>query len=190
MKNHLVCFEGGNALSPFRAQQLLSRLQLLEPSIKAVTARYVHWAALEQEPTADVHNRMAALLNYGPAFSGPAQGAQIVVCPRWGTVSPWASKATDIARNCGLSVRRVERVTQYFLAGLSTVPTPVIAALLYDRMTESVVHDVQAATQLFTPLQASPVVSVDVLAQGTKSLLIMMSEAGFFKMKSVTAPKD
>uniref|UniRef100_UPI00286CBC12 phosphoribosylformylglycinamidine synthase n=1 Tax=Roseateles sp. TaxID=1971397 RepID=UPI00286CBC12 len=103
----------------------------------------------------------------------------IVVSPRFGTVSPWASKATDIAHNCGLAVRRVERVLEYRVtlkAGLLSKPSLLdaqlaqIGTLLHDRMTESVMFDRAVALGLFTELYPAPMAHVDVL-QGGKAAL-------------------
>ena len=102
MTLHLTLFVGGNALSPFRARQLLPQLQSIAPRIDAVRARYVHWAATPSVPTPAQAQQLAALLNYGEPFEGGDAGQAIVVAPRLGTVSPWASKASDIAHNCGL----------------------------------------------------------------------------------------
>jgi phosphoribosylformylglycinamidine synthase len=102
--------------------------------------------------------QLAALLTYGEPYGGPVDGELLVVTPRLGTVSPWASKATDIAHNCGLAVQRVERVVEYHItlkAGLLSRPTltPVqwtqIADLLHDRMTESVMPGRAQALKLF-----------------------------------------
>ncbi len=69
-----------------------------------------------RRPTLPARDRLAALLTYGEPFEAPPKaGPEVVVTPRLGTVSPWASKATDIAHNCGLALRRVERVTEYRL---------------------------------------------------------------------------
>ncbi len=106
-------FEGGNALSDFRARALLPRLQAVSPRITGVAARHVHLVAPEATPP-DL-DKLGGLLRYGDPYAGPADGELIVVMPRLGTVSPWASKATDIARNCGLVLHRVERVTEYRL---------------------------------------------------------------------------
>ncbi|WP_348751772.1 hypothetical protein, partial [uncultured Aquincola sp.] len=103
---HLLHFEGGNALSPFRAQALLARLAAVSPRITGVAARHVHWVWTDAELPAADRDKLAALLTYGDAYAGPAEGPAIVVMPRLGTVSPWASKATDIAHNCGLGIHR------------------------------------------------------------------------------------
>jgi phosphoribosylformylglycinamidine synthase len=86
-------FEGGNALSAFRAQALLARLQAACPRVTAVSARFVHWVWSDGALDASALEKLAALLRYGdPATSG-AEGELVVVMPRLGTVSPWASKA-------------------------------------------------------------------------------------------------
>ena len=102
---HLTHFEGGNALSAFRAQALLPRLQAVQPRISAVHARHVHWVWSDHPLAGGEQDKLEALLRYGDPYGGPAEGALLVVAPRLGTVSPWASKATDIARNCGLALR-------------------------------------------------------------------------------------
>ena len=114
MTLHITQFEGGNALSAFRVQQLLPRLAAIHDRINGISARFVHLVASDAAPSAADVARLAALLTYGEPFEGSTDGAAlIVVSPRFGTVSPWASKATDIAHNCGLPIHRVERVVEY-----------------------------------------------------------------------------
>ncbi|WP_066334296.1 phosphoribosylformylglycinamidine synthase [Azohydromonas lata] len=177
---HLFSFEGGNALSSFRAQALLQRLQAVSPRITGVSARFVHWAWSDAPLSGDAHAKLAALLDYGSAYAGEAAGALVVVMPRLGTVSPWASKATDIAHNCGLSLHRVERVTEYRLtlkSGLLGGVKPLearelqaAALLLHDRMTESVAFEREAAAHLFDERAAEPLAHVDVLGRGRAAL--------------------
>lgn len=173
---HLSTFEGGNALSAFRMRQLLPQLQAIHDRITGIAARFVHLVATDAVPTPAETERFAALLTYGDPYGGPADGPAIVVTPRMGTVSPWASKATDIAHNCGLALRRVERITEYrislksgLLGGTPTLTDAQrgqIAALLHDRMTESAVWDRSGASALFTELPAAPMEFVDVLGGG------------------------
>ena len=176
---HLMHFEGGAALSAFRAQALLARLQAACPRITAVAARFVHWAAFDVAPAAAEVDKLAALLQYGDAFvgpSGPAGGERVVVMPRLGTVSPWASKASDIARNVGLALHRLERVTEFQLTlkspllgsakALNADERAAVAALLPDRMTESVAFERAAAAHLFDIQPAAPMAHVDVLGAG------------------------
>ncbi|MDR3065528.1 MAG: phosphoribosylformylglycinamidine synthase [Comamonas sp.] len=180
MTLHLTQFEGGNALSSFRAQQLLTDLVAIHPKITGVSARFVHLVATEGAVAPALQERLSALLTYGDPYTGGADGVAFIVTPRLGTISPWASKATDIARNCGLNVFRVERMTEYrvdmksgLLGGkpdLSAEQTAQIAALLHDRMTESVFPTRAEAEQLFNTLAAQPMEFVDVLGGGRAAL--------------------
>jgi phosphoribosylformylglycinamidine synthase len=177
---HLLHFEGGNALSAFRAQALLPRLQAVNARITGVHARHVHWVWCDQALDAAGHDKLKALLVYGDPYTGPNEGTVIVVAPRLGTVSPWASKATDIAHNCGLAIHRVERVTEYrltlksgLLGGtkmLSADELQAAAALLHDRMTESVLLARDEARHLFDEQPGKPMEHVDVLGQGRSAL--------------------
>lgn len=146
MTLHISQFEGSNALSSFRVQQLLPALQAIHDKISGVSARFVHLVATEAAPDAALGAQLAALLTYGDPYAGPTDGPLIVVTPRFGTVSPWASKATDIAHNCGFAVKRIERLVEYRLtlksgllskAALSAAQLQQVATLLHDRMTES-----------------------------------------------------
>nr|WP_296019101.1 phosphoribosylformylglycinamidine synthase [uncultured Acidovorax sp.] len=180
MTLHLTTLAGGNALSSFRAQQLQPALEAIHPKISGIAARFVHLVATDAAPTPTDQERLAALLTYGDPYAGPEDGAVLIVTPRLGTLSPWASKATDIARNCGIAIRRVERITEYRISlkagllGKAPELTPEqlgqIAALLHDRMTESVVPDRSAAAALFTELQPVPMEHVDVLGGGRAAL--------------------
>jgi len=156
---HLLHFEGGNALSAFRAQALLARLQALEPRVASVHARHVHWVWSAAPLGPEARERLAALLRYGEPYAGARDGALVVVAPRLGTVSPWASKATDIAHNCGLEVKRIERVTEFRLGVKGALPGAgkppgadalrALAEPLHDRMTESVLLAREDAAHLF-----------------------------------------
>ena len=176
----LTHFEGGAALSEFRLQALLSRLQQVCPRLAGVSARHVHWAASEASLPPAARDRLQALLDVGPQAAEGA-GSLVLVMPRRGTVSPWASKATDIAHNCGIEVRRIERVTEYRLAvksslfgagkPLATEELQALAPLLHDRMTEDLAFDRAAARQLFDARPAPPLEHVDVIGQGRQALL-------------------
>nr|WP_231402539.1 phosphoribosylformylglycinamidine synthase [Caenimonas aquaedulcis] len=177
---HITEFEGGKALSDFRVRQLLPRLQAIHDKVSGVSARFIHLVATDHALSADERDRLAALLSYGEPADSPENGALIVVSPRFGTVSPWASKATDIAHNCGIALRRVERITEFRVAskpgllGGAKSPEPAqlraIAALLHDRMTESAMFARSEAHGLFTELEAAPMEHVDVLGGGRAAL--------------------
>ncbi len=186
MSLHLRFFDGGNAVSDFKVQQLLPRLQAVSDKITHLSARFVHLASFDAEPDAALEQRLAELLTYGePATEAhqalAAQDAPaLLVMPRLGTVSPWASKATDIARNCGLVLHRVERLVEFRIglkSGLLGKPSlkpeqlQAVAAVLHDRMTETVVLQRDQARALFTELQAAPMEHVDVLGGGRAALV-------------------
>ncbi|MBI2725537.1 MAG: phosphoribosylformylglycinamidine synthase [Polaromonas sp.] len=179
MTLHISTFEGSNALSSFRVQQLLPALQAVHDKIASISARFVHLVAGDSAPDAALSAQLAALLTYGDPYAGPTDGPLIVVSPRLGTVSPWASKATDIAHNCGLGVHRIERLVEYRLTlkngllsktALTAGQLEQVAALLHDRMTESAMLERAQALGLFSALQAAPMDHVDVLGGGKAAL--------------------
>lgn len=186
---HLIHFEGGNALSAFRAQALLPRLQAACPKVTGVAARYVHWVWSDAPLAGAELDKLQALLTYGDAYAGGSDGALVVVAPRLGTVSPWASKATDIVHNCGLAqVHRVERVTEFRLAlksgllggakPLSADELAACAGVLHDRMTETAAFERQAGAHLFDEQPAEPLAHVDVIGRGRASLVAANAEFG------------
>src|SRR5689334_9288028 len=106
----MLILPGSNALSAFRAQRLLTQLQDIDAAITGVSARYLHFIDAGGALSKDDIARLDALLTYGEACVGHQEGDAFVVIPRFGTISPWASKATDIAHNCGLThIHRIER---------------------------------------------------------------------------------
>jgi len=176
---HITTFEGASALSDFRIAQLLPRLAEISPQIQGIAARFVHLVATTAPLQEAQKQTLSALLTYGEPYAGPMDAPVIVVSPRIGTVSPWASKATDIAHNCGFDVRRVERLTEYRLtlksgllgsAKLSAEQLGQVAAVLHDRMTESAMPGRDEAAALFTVLDPAPMEHVDVLRGGRAAL--------------------
>ena len=178
LPHHLTIVEGGNALSPFRAAALRTRISGVAPAVGDVSARYVHVVSSALALGPDALDTVTRLLTYGDAYLQPSldEGeteVTIVVAPRLGTVSPWASKATDIAHSCAVPIQRVERVTEYRLrvAGqLGHEEWHAAAALLHDRMTESVLQDREDARHLFDEQPGEPMVRVDVLGEGRSAL--------------------
>ena len=127
---------------------------------------------------------LARLLAYGPPVSSrPPQGRLVLVVPRFGTISPWSSKATDIAHRCGLQdVLRIERGTAYYLqrrgGPLDDAALGAAAALLHDRMTESVCYALSEAEGLFLHAEPRPLATVDLLAGGRDALVRADRELG------------
>ena len=165
---------GASALSAFRLDKLNSRLAALHRSLRILAAEYWHFAELDRELAQHERSVLERLLEYGdPAPPAASEGALLLVVPRLGTISPWSSKATDIARHCGLSaLRRVERGLAYRLAGGGAVAShrSSILPLLHDRMTETVLEDFDQAGQLFRHFDPRPMACVPVLSGGRQAL--------------------
>ncbi|BDH44906.1 phosphoribosylformylglycinamidine synthase [Salmonella enterica subsp. enterica serovar Choleraesuis] len=165
---------GSPALSAFRITKLLARFQAAQLPVEDVYAEYVHFADVDAPLTDDERARLVRLLEYGPhQDSRPLGDELMVVVPRPGTISPWASKATDIARNCGLSkILRLERGIAWSITApaLSDSQREQVANMLHDRMMEAVLPSLEAASVLFSHQQPAPVVSVDLLARGRVAL--------------------
>jgi phosphoribosylformylglycinamidine synthase len=165
-----VLFIGGiQALSDFRRAKLLKSLQALNPNIKSVDAEYLH-VVDTQDLSSEETGRLKQLVTYGTPLASKPSGSLYLALPRPGTISPWSSKATDIARNSGLDkVNRIERGTAYYLEGIESGQEDV-AALLHDRMTETVIYDQKDAEQLFKKEQPRKLTHVDILKNGAGGL--------------------
>ncbi len=160
----MLVLYGGVAASPFRLTRLLQRLRGVIPDLSAVVARHIHLLETSRDLDPDEQRALASLLNEPAAAESalPPPGTCIYVLPRLGSISPWSSKATDILHNAGLdAVRRVERATEYaFEMPLMDDERDGLAALLHDRMTQTVVHDLQQAEQLFQHAAPAPLVRI------------------------------
>ena len=160
---------GAPALSAFRIAKLLGRLGALEPTVTALAARFMHFAELAQPLSAPEREVLAQLLTYGPRPEAPAEagaGECVLVVPRSGTISPWSSKATDIARVCGLAgVRRIERGIEYRVRATRPLGSERLARLapvLIDRMTEMALLDGAQAARLFEHSPPRPLARVSL----------------------------
>ena len=179
----MLLLRGAPALSEFRLQKLVDDLNRSGLSVKALYAEFLHVAELKAELDSHESDVLGRLLQYGPHREGhvPA-GELLVVAPRPGTISPWSSKATDIAHICGLAkVQRIERAVAYYVQGDSAIAPDVlvkIAARLHDRMTQSVFSDTAELSALFSHESPRPVTSVPVLAQGRDALVRANQELG------------
>ncbi|TRW89701.1 phosphoribosylformylglycinamidine synthase [Candidatus Methylobacter oryzae] len=169
---------GTSALSGFRINKLLAELQTIEPAIKAVSARFIHFVDIENDLDDSQFAILKQLLAYGSRLPGAdIQGRKLLVVPRSGTISPWSSKATEIAQRCGLStVNRIERGIEYRLDADQPLPASV-KALLHDRMTQTVL-DGEVEPDLFAHHQPKPLLSVAVIEQGRDALVAANTELG------------
>ena len=175
---------GATALSAFRIAKLVARLTPIEPAVSALDARFVHFVDLERTLTSAELAILERLLTYGPRIdAAPAESdaGQLLVVPRAGTISPWSSKATDIAHVCGLeAVRRIERGIEYRVSA----PKPLgrerllaLAPVLFDRMTEAALIDSAQAESLFAHAQPRPLARIS-LQSGRAALVRANSELG------------
>ena len=166
---------GAPALSPFRIQKLLKTIQAVIPDVQSVYAEFMHFINASEDLTPEELNILNKLLTYGPSTrSESAEGVLFLVIPRPGTISPWSTKATDIAHGCGLDkVARIERGIAYYVRvddKLTLEQRQHLSAEFYDRMTEAVFHEMAGAELLFAQLEPKPLSIVDVLSQGKPAL--------------------
>ncbi|WP_075181520.1 phosphoribosylformylglycinamidine synthase [Pantoea sp. 1.19] len=165
---------GSPALSAFRVNKLLTRFQEAQLPVSDIYAEYVHFADVSAPLKDDEKARLQRLLKYGPSLAEHApEGRLLLVTPRPGTLSPWSSKATDIAHNCDLpQVKRLERGLAFYVTAptLSDAQWAQLAALLHDRMMETVFSDLAQAEQLFAHHDPQPLQCVDVLGEGRAAL--------------------
>ncbi len=164
---------GAPALSVFRRNKLLARVQAKVPGVTGLYAEFMHFADLSAALDSDQQAVLERLLSYGPSVPvEEPNGALLLVVPRFGTISPWSSKASDIAHNCGLGViKRLERGIAYYVSGeLSSEELAKVKALLHDRMTELVLDQVEDAASLFAHTEPKPFNRVDILGGGRAAL--------------------
>ena len=173
----IMHLKGRRALSDFRLAKLLQSV----PASLTLHAEFWHFVELKRALSPPEFERLERILTYGPALQQAAvQGDLLLVTPRPGTISPWSSKATDIARHCGLdAVQRIERGTAYWISGM---PVPQARALLgpliHDRMTESVFTAMADADKLFQHVEPKPLATVDILGGGVAALAGANREMG------------
>lgn len=165
---------GSPALSAFRIARLLALFAEKQLPVTDIYAEYMHFAELSAPLSESEQGKLRSLLKYGPSLAEHEPfGKLILVTPRPGTISPWSSKATDIAHNCGLSqVERIERGIAYYVQAdsLSQAQWLDVAALLHDRMMESVFGSFEQAEALFVHHQPAPMKVIDISRHGRTAL--------------------
>lgn len=174
---------GVTALSDFRVEKLLQKAAALGlPEVK-LKSEFWYFVGSEKALDAATVEKLQALLAAQSVEQTPKarEGLHLfLVTPRLGTISPWASKATNIAENCGLAgIERIERGMAVWLEGaLTDEQKQQWAALLHDRMTESVLPDFQTVSKLFHHIQSETFSTVDVLGGGKEALVKANTETG------------
>ena len=169
----MLILRGAPALSAFRHGKLLEQLSQKVPAVTGLYAEFAHFAEVTGELASDDQQVLARLLKYGPSV--PVQepiGRLFLVLPRFGTISPWSSKASDIAHNCGLTqVQRLERGIAFYVSGdFSEAEATLIGAALHDRMTQVVLARLEDAAGLFRHAEPKPLIAVDILGGGRAAL--------------------
>ncbi len=174
----MLILTGSPALSDFRKAKLLASCRERSAEVVSVYAEFVHFADLTAPLSAEHAKVLDRLLEYGPRLTVEArEGSLLLVVPRPGTISPWSSKATDIALNCDVqNLRRLERGVAYYLRGeggkpLSPAALQAVKPALFDRMTQAVLESLDAADVLFGHHEPKPFTRVDVLGGGRAALV-------------------
>ncbi|WP_263772366.1 phosphoribosylformylglycinamidine synthase [Propionivibrio soli] len=166
----ILFLRGAPAYSIFRLQGLQQRIQALAPTARVVSAEYWHFVKLKAALAGEGRQQLAALLEERPVAE--QKGVLFLITPRVGTISPWSSKATDIAWNCGLAaIERIERGIAFRIEGGGDAQRAAIAALLHDRMTEAVLSRFDDTAELFRHFTPKPMSTVDVVGGGRSALV-------------------
>ena len=182
---------GTSALSDFRIKKLLTELEALKLNITAISACFIHFVDIEGNLDSLQSDTLSQLLTYGSSQPLKERDDELqpnsmiietlLVFPRSGTISPWSSKATEIAIRCGLSaIKRIERGIQYSLVATQPISAPdkiKIANILHDRMTQAVLYN-NSAPDLFSQHQPKPLRSIKLIEQGREALIEANLELG------------
>ena len=178
----MIVKEGPASHSPFKLESLLRRLQSIDQNIDDLGARFIHLIDSKNDPDEEQDRILDSILEYGPDWPfGTDEGFKVFTLPRFGTTSPWSSKATDIAKVCGLtSIEKIERGVVFTLAlkDKDSAPNKEAIEMLYDRMTEVVITDLKQAKEIFSSLEPQPFSDVDILSDGKKALETANIELG------------
>lgn len=173
----MIIMRGSSAVSSFRIEKLLEAFASEGIKVKSICANFIHLADVDGDLTAEEKVVLEKILSYGPASESVNEdGDLFFVVPRIGTISPWASKATDIAHNCGLTkIRRVERGIAWHIvsasgAKFSADERKAIASHIYDRMMENVLDSIDEGAALFEKQTPKPFNTVALTTGGMDAL--------------------
>jgi len=174
----MLVLRGNPALSSFRKAKRLEKVRLTFPQVSDLEAEYVHFIDTAGDLAEDQRGVLDRLLEYGPRRDPVRRdGRLVLVVPRIGTTSPWSSKATDIAHNCGLNdIRRIERGCAWYVTGADDLLG--VGELLYDRMTESLLFREEEAAVVFEHSQPAPVRHIDISEDGRDALMRANTDLG------------
>jgi phosphoribosylformylglycinamidine synthase len=174
--SRVLSLRGAAAFSATRLARIAESARQADAGLKRLSAEHWYFVELTGEPGALELDRLKDLLGVPERLPPQPEGVLLLVTPRLGTISPWSSKATDIAKNCGFAnVKRIERGTAYHAVGAGR---ETLAAKLHDRMTESVLGTIEEAGALFHHVAPQPLTTVDILAGGRAALVAANGELG------------
>ncbi len=172
-----LSLRGSPALSQLRLDKLYASLKTSTPNIAHIYAEFVHFAFSENALDETQQNTLKQILTYGPQAKVEAPAGELfLIIPRIGTISPWASRATDIANNCGLvDILRLERGVAFYVTttngkALTESEKATLKTQIHDRMTEQVFGDLNDAQKLYHAATPAPLSTIDIL-QGGKAAL-------------------
>jgi len=172
-------FYGAEALSQFRRDRLTAQLRAAVPAVQILEIRFLYLAWFHATPNANQLERLGDLVSGDQSAVAVDSNASIVVTPRLGTISPWSSKATDIARKCGLdSLKHLERVTQWAFAGVTADELPQLSPYIHDRMTETLLPQHQHAAALAESAAPQGLGSITLKRDGTDALANANNDLG------------
>ena len=180
----MLILAGATALSPFRIDKTLAELRHTLPTVAGLSSRFMHFIDTDGDLSKEQQQVLAKLLEYGPSSEAntvdTSSATLCLVVPRPGTISPWSSKATDIAHNAGLTqIRRIERGIAFYLDGEGVADhIDALAASLHDRMVEAVLPSLDSAQCLFEQHAPEHQTYVDILAGGCDALVAANTELG------------
>ncbi len=181
----ILRLRGTSALSKFRTDRLQAQLAESIPDLEALRAEYWHFVKLNASLDPEQEQVLENLLQYGPREQEvDAVGEKLLVLPRLGTISPWSTKASDIAQRCGLSkIARIERGVIWYVKcrdhrALSEREVSFLAQQLSDPMTESVVRDERLARKIFDQSSPAALRTVKVMEGGYAALVAANDEWG------------
>ena len=178
----MLIFSGTKALSEYRLKQLITQLKTIYPSVNNLSARFVHFIDVDAQLSDQEQDKLSNLLSYGNDVSDEQiQGQTFLVIPRPGTISPWSSKASEIAERCGLlAVKRIERGVEYIVSidiPLNSECKDKIKSLIHDRMVQTVFDSVDGM-DLFVSHDPQPLQTVSVVEQGRNALVEANTKLG------------
>ncbi len=178
----IITLGGPIAMSAFRLEKLLSLLKEKYPAIRSIRAEFVHFVQASSTLDENETKILKALITYGSSAINAPEGPLMLVLPRVGTISSWASKATDIAHNCGLKkVKRIERGTAFYIKTDTELSADAHAAVLHaihDPMTETVRASLDDAAELFVTQAPAPLVTISTTRDGKSALTRANTELG------------